>query len=288
MADYIIATDSGCDLSAEFVRSIKVLPLLMKYTVDDKEYIDSMEPQAGKEFYEQMRQGKMPHTAQLNQNDYITFWEPLLKEGHDILHIAMSSGISGTYSNGVLAAEELREKYPDRKICVIDSLMTSTGNGLLVIEAAKMRDSGADFDTVSAWCDQNRRCVHACFTTDDITYLHRGGRVSKAGMILSKALHIYPVMHVNQNGELKVFAKSRGTSAAWETVAGYVADNCIDPQNQTLYVSDADNPEEAKRLGEMLRNRFGFRDVFYSQIGSIIGAHTGPALLTLFFLGKAR
>ncbi len=285
---YIITADSGCDLSADFIKSISVLPIHMKYSIDEVEYIDTMKPEDLKEFFNRMVEGKMPKTAQINQVDYIAFWEPLLKQGNDILHIAMSSGISGTYNNGRLAAEELCEKYPERKITVIDSLMTSTGNGLMVIEAAKMRDSGKSFEEVSDWCENNRRCIHAAFTTDDITYLQRGGRVSKAGLVLSKALHIYPVMHVNSEGELKVFAKARGTQGAWNTIIQYIKDNGIDTQNQTLYVSDADNSEGGKKLGELLKKECGFKDVFYSRIGTIIGAHTGPALLSIFFLGKAR
>ncbi len=285
---YIITADSGCDLSAEFIKSINVLPIHMKYSIDEMEYTDTMQPEDLKKFFNRMVEGKMPKTAQINQVDYIAFWEPLLKEGSDILHIAMSSGISGTYNNGRLAAEELCEKYPERKITVIDTLMTSTGNGLMVIEAAKMRDGGKSFEEVSEWCENNRRCIHAAFTTDDITYLQRGGRVSKAGLVLSKALHIYPVMHVNGEGELKVFAKARGTQGAWNTIVNYIKDNGIDTQNQTLYVSDADNSEGGKKLGELLKKECGFKDVFYSRIGTIIGAHTGPALLSIFFLGKAR
>ncbi len=285
---YIITADSGCDLSAEFIKSINVLPLCMKYNIDETEYTDTMQPEDLKEFFNRMVEGKMPRTAQINQVDYISFWEPLLKEGNDILHIAMSSGISGTYQNGTLAAAELLEKYPERKITVIDTLMTSTGNGLMVIKAAEMRDGGASFEEVSEWCENNRRCVHAAFTTDDITYLQRGGRVSKAGLVLSKALHIYPVMHVNGDGELKVFAKARGTAGAWNTIIQYIKDNGIDVENQTVYVSDAANSDGGKKLGELLKKELGFKDVFYSRIGTIIGAHTGPALLAVFFLGKAR
>ena len=285
---YIITTDSGCDLSAEYIKGLNVLPIYMKYNIDETEYTDTMQPDDLKDFFGRMVEGKMPKTAQINQIDYIAFWEPLLNEGNDILHIAMSSGISGTYQNGKNAAEELCEKYPERKIRVIDTLMTSTGNGLMVIEAAKMRDAGKSFEEVGEWCENNRRCIHAAFTTDDITYLQRGGRVSKAGLVLSKALHIYPVMHVNGDGELKVFAKARGTQGAWNTIVQYIKDNGIDVENQTVYVSDAANSEGGRKLGELLKKECGFKDVFYSRIGTIIGAHTGPQLLAVFFLGKAR
>ena len=285
---YIITTDSGCDLSAEYIKGLNVLPIYMNYNIDETEYTDTMQPDDLKDFFGRMVEGKMPKTAQINQIDYIAFWEPLLNEGNDILHIAMSSGISGTYQNGKNAAEELCEKYPERKIRVIDTLMTSTGNGLMVIEAAKMRDAGKSFEEVGEWCENNRRCIHAAFTTDDITYLQRGGRVSKAGLVLSKALHIYPVRHVNGDGELKVFAKARGTQGAWNTIVQYIKDNGIDVENQTVYVSDAANSEGGRKLGELLKKECGFKDVFYSRIGTIIGAHTGPQLLAVFFLGKAR
>ncbi|MBQ8337757.1 MAG: DegV family protein [Oscillospiraceae bacterium] len=285
---YIITTDSGCDLSAEYIKGLNVLPIYMKYNIDETEYTDTMQPDDLKDFFGRMVEGKMPKTAQINQIDYIAFWEPLLNEGNDILHIAMSSGISGTYQNGKNAAEELCEKYPERKIRVIDTLMTSTGNGLMVIEAAKMRDAGKSFEEVGEWCENNRRCIHAVFTTDDITYLQRGGRVSKAGLVLSKALHIYPVMHVNGEGELTVFEKARGTQGAWNTIVQYIKDNGIDVENQTVYVSDAANSEGGRKLGELLKKECGFKDVFYSRIGTIIGAHTGPQLLAVFFLGKAR
>lgn len=288
MVNYMITADSGCDLSLDFCKSRKIVPIHMKYIVDGEEFTDNMNYAENKAFYDRMREGKMPRTAQLNEAEYTEFWEPMLKEGYNILHFAMSSGISGTYANGVRAAEELMKQYPDRKICVIDTLMTASGNGLFAIEAANLRDSGADFNACCEWAEKNRRCVHACFTTDDITYLHRGGRVSKAGMIFSKALHIYPVMHVNENGELKVFAKARGTAGAWQTAAAHIAENCIDPQNQTLYVSDADNQEQGKKLGEFLKEKIGFKDVCYTKIGSIIGSHTGPGLLAVFFLGKER
>lgn len=288
MQNFVITADSGCDLSFEYCSKRDIIPIKMKYIVDGVEYTDNMDHSKNKEFYDIMRDEKMPSTVQLNEADYTDFWTPFLDDGKDIIHICMSSGISGTYNNGKRVAEELEEKYPDRKIRIIDTLMTSTGNGLVAIECANLRDSGASFEEIADWAENNRKCVHACFTTDDITYLHRGGRVSKTGMVLSKALHIFPVMHVNSDGELKVFAKARGKAASLKTVEKYIFDNVIDPKSQTLYISDADNETEARELGDMLINKFGFKDVFYSKIGSIIGSHTGPGLLTLFFLGKER
>lgn len=288
MTNYVITTDSGCDLSFDFCKEIGVVPILMKYSIDDVEYTDDMNFASLEVFFDKMRGGAMPRTAQLNEVDFLEFWEPFIKEGKDIIHICMSSGISGTYSNGKRTADELCEKYPDRKVTIVDTLMTSTGNGLILIEAARLQKEGASYQECLAWTVANYKRVRACFTTDDITYLHRGGRVSKTGMILSKALHIYPVLHVDGEGHLKAFAKTRGSKAAWETVSKYIAEYCENPKEQVLYVSDAANETGARALGEMLVNRFGFKNVYYSKIGSIIGAHTGPALLTVFFLGKER
>ncbi len=288
MPSFIITADSGCDLSLDACKAKNIVPVCMKYTVDGEEFLDSMDHSKIKGFYDTMREGKMPKTVQLNMYDFISFWEPLLKEGKDIIHICMSSGISGTYQSALNAVAELKKSYSDRKIEVVDTRMTSAGSGLIAIECARLRDEGKNFEECLENAQHNSRCVHACFTTDDITYLHRGGRVSKTGMILSKALHIFPVMHVDGAGELKVFSKCRGTAAAWETVAKHIEENCIDPQNQTLYVCDADNPADIKKFAEAMQKRFGFKDVYYSKIGAIIGAHTGPGLLTLFFLGKER
>lgn len=288
MANYVITADSGCDLSREYCESVGIIPIHMKYLVDGAEYTDNMKHDEVPAFYDVMRGGKMPTTVQLNEYDFNEFWEPMLKDGKDILHICMSSGISGTYSNAVRAAGELMEKYTERKIAVIDSFMTSAGSGMLAIECAKKRDAGVDFSECSEWAKHSAKRVHACFTTDDVTYLYRGGRVSKTGMIFSKALHIFPVLHVDHNGELKAFAKCRGTTSAWNTVAKYIEDNCENPSEQTLYVCDADNQADIVPFAEMMRDKFGFKDIFYSKIGAIIGAHTGPGLLTLFFMGKER
>lgn len=288
MASYVITADSGCDLSKDFCESRGIIPIHMKYVVDGTEYTDNMNHDEIPAFYNVMRGGKMPTTVQLNEFDFIEFWEPILKEGKDIIHLCMSSGISGTYANAARVSAELIEKYPERKLCVVDTLMTSGGSGLLAIECAKHRDSGASFEECSDFAKANAKRVHACFTTDDVTYLYRGGRVSKTGMIFSKALHIYPVLHVNHNGELKAFAKCRGTASAWNTVAKYIEENCENPSEQTLYVCDADNTQDVVPFAEMMKEKFGFKDIFYSKIGAIIGAHTGPGLLTLFFMGKER
>ena len=163
MANFVITADSGCDLSLEFCKEKGILPAFMKYNIDGEDFIDSMDHQKIKSFYNVMRDGQMPKTAQLNEADFCDFWEPILDEGKDILHICMSSGISGTYQSSLRAVETLSEKYPERKIRVVDTLMTSTGNGLLAIECCRLLESGADFDTCADWAENTKRCVHACF-----------------------------------------------------------------------------------------------------------------------------
>ena len=288
MQNYFITTDSGCDLLYDFVKSIDVIPLKMKYIIDSKEYTDSMTQSQYDKFFNDMKDGAVPTTVQINPLEFVEFFTPLAEENKPIVHICMSSGISGTYQNALSAKEMLLEKFPNLKLYIVDTLMTSTGNGSLCILASKLRSEGKSAAECAEILEDKKLSVHACFTTDDITYLHRGGRVSKIGYVVSKALKIYPVMRVNNNGELRVFAKARGQKATWDTILKYIEDNVVSPEEQTIYISDAANDDGAKKLGALIQSRFHFKDVFYSRIGTIIGTHTGPNLLTIFFMGVDR
>ena len=288
MQNYFITTDSGCDLLYDFVKSIDVIPLKMKYIIDSKEYTDSMTQSQYDKFFNDMKDGAVPTTVQINPLEFVEFFTPLADKNKPIVHICMSSGISGTYQNALSAKEMLLEKFPNLELYIVDTLMTSTGNGSLCILASKLRSEGKSAAECAEILEDKKLSVHACFTTDDITYLHRGGRVSKIGYVVSKALKIYPVMRVNNNGELRVFAKARGQKATWDTILKYIEDNVVSPEEQTIYISDAANDDGAKKLGALIQSRFHFKDVFYSRIGTIIGAHTGPNLLTIFFMGVDR
>lgn len=288
MSKFILTTDSGCDLSIDFCKENDIRPLFMEYEKNGKIYTDTMNHTDLKEFYAGMASGDVIHTSAVNIDSYIKFFEPLLKEGLPIVHIAMGSAISGTYSNGLLAREELLKDYPDAQIHIVDSTLASASYGLLAAEVAEMRDNGATAEECVDYLNCTKKSVNAIYTTADLTYLYRGGRVKKSSMVFAHALGIMPILNLNDLGELKVFDKCRGRRSTYNRIVETVKELCPHPENQTLYVGHSDFAHEATNLGTMLKESVGFKDVFYTYIGSTIGAHAGPNLVTIFFKGVDR
>lgn len=288
MAKFILATDSGCDLSAEYCEQHDIPVLLMHYTMDGKNCTDTMRAEDQKAFYQMMEQGSVARTSAANVSDYLEFWEPLLERGLPIVHLTLGSGISGTYQNACLAHEQFLTMHPEAMISVVDSLGASLVYGKMVIEAAQLRDAGQTAEECVAWLEAHKHNITPYFTTGTLEYLYRGGRVSRAGMVIARALNIWPILNLNDLGELKVIDKCRGKKRNYEKIMNYIAEDVIDPQDQTLYVSHAAAFEEAKAFAEQVRDAIGFRDIFYSQIGATIGAHTGPGLVSLFYSGHPR
>lgn len=283
---YILATDSGCDLPLATCQKLDVHVLRMQYEIDGKSYTETMHEEDLAAFYQKMAEGAQVHTTAINIEDYINFWTPLL--GKPIVHIAMGSGISSSYQNAVSARAILREVYPDAKILIIDSLGACMSYGLLVIEAARLRENGATAEECVAAIEAKRLSCNALYTTGDLEYLYRGGRVSRAGAFFSKTLNIWPVLNLNDKGELRAIDKCRGRAKAFRRVAEMIRDLAIAPEEQTLYVCHSNDPEAAEAYKEAILELSPFRDVSISQIGTTIGAHTGPGLVTTFFFGKDR
>ncbi len=288
MSKFIVAIDSGCDFSIDLCNQYDIKPLFMQYEKDGELIVDTMKPQDMKIFYDEMAAGKVIHTGAVNIGSYLTFWESLLPLGLPIVHITLGSAISGTYSNALLAKEEFEAEHEDAKIVVVDSKIASSGIGLIAMEAVAYRDSGKTAEECAEHLEKMRSKVHALFTTDDLTYLYRGGRVKKTSMVIAHALGILPILHLNAAGELKVCDKCRGRKAAYANILDKAQNRSINPENQTLYISHADNLPEATRLGMLLSEKLGFKDVVYNFIGSTIGAHTGPGLVSVFFTGIDR
>lgn len=288
MSKFILTTDSGCDLSIDYCRDNDIRPLFMEYEKNGKLYPDTMNHNDLAEFYNGMASGDIVHTGAVNIDAYLKFFEPLIKEGLPIVHIAMGSAISSTYSNGLLAKEELLKNYPDAEIHIVDSTLASAAYGLLATEAAQLRDNGASAEECVEHLESTKKSVNAIFTTADLTYLYRGGRVKKTSMVFAHALGIMPLMHLNDLGELKVFDKRRGRKNTYNAVVETIKKLCPNPEEQTLYVGHSNFAHEATVLGTMIKESVGFKDVFYTFIGSTIGAHTGPDLLTVFFKGEDR
>ena len=290
MNQFTILTDSAADLSQEMVEELDVHVLPLRYNIQGKEWSNypdhrEMDPH---DFYELLRHGESGTTSALNMTDYIDTLTPLLEAGQDVLMLVFSSGLSTTYQSSVMAMEELREKYPQRKIYAVDTLCASLGQGLLVWHAAQQRAQGKSIEEVRDWVEENK--LHLChwFTVDDLHHLKRGGRISAATAIVGTMLSIKPVLHVDDEGHLINMAKARGRGASLTALVDKMAQTAIDPAEQTVFISHGDCLDDAQKVAAMVRERLGVQDIRINTIGPVIGAHSGPGTVALFFLGTAR
>lgn len=297
-SSFFITTDSGADFSYEVLSSHGIVPYFMQYEVNGELRTDTMRPDHCHQFYEEMRAGAVPHTSQITTSQFEGFWRPLLAKNPTILHISLGSGVSGTYHNACLAAEELEQEDPSRKIYVCDSTLCSTGYGMLCLKAAEMRDAGCSASETFQWVDTYKININTWYTTDELKYLQRSGRCSKASAIIGGMLHICPILNLDAEGHLIVQERVRGLSQTIARIHKIIGQTLkdpdpsiaqlVDPQNQTLYICHSDIPEKAREFGEGLRKEFGFRDIFYTYIGTTIGANCGPGLMAAFYYAKPR
>ncbi len=290
MVKYCVATDSGCDLPDKLCKEKDIYAYAMKYSIEDEEYNDQMTPEFDMEFYNKMRAGVQPHTSQMTPIEFIELWSLAWKEKHlPIVHIALGSAISGTYANGLLAKEIFERENPEAEIYLVDSTLASLGYGMLCIWAAEMRDSGKSPQECTTYLEENKLSINTYYTTDDLIYLYRSGRVSRAGVIVASALNINPILDLDREGHLIVREKARGRKRAIKRIYEIIGERVIDPQKQIVYICHADcNHEEVKSFAAGLIERFKFRDALINYIGPTIGAHSGPDLIAAFFIGKQR
>lgn len=286
--NYIISTDSGCDLSLEVCKKNGIIPLLMHYYDDDGVYTDTMEQDDLITFYRNMIGGKMYKTTAVNINEGYEFLKSLVKENLPIVHISLGSGISGTYNNMVQAKELILKEYPHAEIYIIDSTSASLGYGLLVLEAAKLREEGKSILEVVEYIEKVKLGVNPYYTTSTLTYLARGGRVTKIASIFGNVLSIRPILRLDDEGHLLVHAKGHGKKNTLKKLVEYIKEAVRCPEDQTLYISHSLAIDDAIEIGELLQKEFGFKNIMYSYIGSIIGSHTGPGLVAAFFHGADR
>lgn len=288
MRDYVIYTDSGCDLSPALLLKdgVSYESLTFRFDGEDKEYKNGeMESEA---FYNKMREGGVAKTSAVNKETFAMAFRSILREGKDILYIGFSSGLSTTYNSARLAAIELREEFPDAKILLVDTLAASAGQGLLVHLAVEKRRSGASLEACAAYVEDIR--LHMChwFTVDDLVYLKRGGRVSATAAFFGNALGIKPVMHVDNEGHLVPVLKVRGRRTAIHTMADKLGESMLDLDNGKIYISHGDCLADAEYLSSVLAEKYGAHVDLITDVGAVIGAHSGPGTLALFFLGKER
>lgn len=290
MSNFVIVTDSSCDLSAQVVEQLQLRVVPLSVFVDEKRYTNYPDWRdiSEKEFYDAMRAGAKTTTSAANVEQFAATMEEALAEGKDVLYIGFTSGLSGTFNAGRLAAEELQEKYPDRKIYAIDTLCAAAGEGLLCWYAAHMRDEGKTIEEVRDWVLANMMKVNHWVTVDDLKYLRAGGRISATTAVVGTMLNIKPIITVDDNGKLESVGKVRGRKAAIKALFDYAQKRAVNPQEQVMFINHGDCEEDAQYLADMLKRQLQVKDVIISTLGPVIGSHTGPGLLVVFFLGENR
>lgn len=290
MKDFVIITDSSCDMPQELADELGLVVMPLSVTVDGetyKNYLDEREI-ASHDFYEKLRSGKMAVTAAANISDFEGGMRKVLEEGKDVLYLGFSSALSSTYSAGAAMAAELAEEFPDRKVYAFDTLCASMGQGLLIYLAAQKALEGADIDETLKYVEETRPHLAHWFTVDDLYHLKRGGRVSAATAIVGSALNIKPILHVDDEGRLINVGKVRGRKKSVQELAERMAKTAINPSEQTIFISHGDCIEDAEYLAQIIKERMNVRDVIISPVGPVIGAHSGPGTLALFFLATNR
>lgn len=290
MSDFVILTDSSADLSADMAQKLNVEVLPLGFVLDDRTYQNypdnrEMDPHV---FYERLRAGDVATTNAVNVSQYVEALEPLLQAGKDVLVLAFSSGLSTTYNSSRMAVEELSAKYPERKLYTVDTLCASLGQGLLVWYAARERDRGHSIEDVRDWIEEHRLNICHQFTVDDLHFLKRGGRISAATAVVGTMLQIKPVLHVDNEGHLINIGKARGRQASLKALVDKMEQTALDSGSLTVFISHGDCLEDAQTVAEMVKKRFGVEDVYINYVGPVIGAHSGPGTVALFYAGTER
>lgn len=287
MDEYQIITDFGCDLPLHIAeeRNIEVIPMEV--------FIEGEEPKKGSEvdvyeFYQKLREKKVAKTSAVSIDAFVTAFTAHLEKGEDIVYVALSSGLSGTFSAANIAAGELREKFPERNIYIVDSRSGSIGEGLIAYFAALKKAEGATAEEVASYAQEAAYQLCSWFTVDDLFFLKRGGRVSAATAIVGSLFMIKPILHASEEGKLIPGSKARGRRGAIEALADAVERLAVNPAEQVIGISHSDCLKDALDLETMLREKWDIKDVIISEIGPVIGAHCGPGTLAIFFIGTEK
>lgn len=286
---YQIFTDSCCDLQQAYAleHALGVIP--MSFRIDDQEYLDDYGASLPyHDFYEKLRAGGWSTTAQINSEEFAAWFTPVLERGEDILYLAFSSALSGTYQSALIAKADLEQRYAGRRVVVVDTLCASMGQGLLVHYALGNRDKGMDLEQNADWLEQNKGNLCHWFTVYDLNHLKRGGRVSAAAAFFGTMLSIKPVLHVDDKGRLIAMEKAKGRTRSVRALFEHMKETAIMPQDQTVFISHGDSENDAKQLADMIREQWGITDIRINFIGPVIGTHSGPDTIALFFMGTKR
>lgn len=287
---YVILTDSSANLTDELIDECGVPVTSFTFHVGDKElksYIKGQKTDL-KQFYTMMRNKEHITTSLISPENFTVFFEEYLKAGQDVLYIAFSSGLSGTYQSSTIAADMLREKYPDRKIYTVDSLCACLGQGLLVYHAVQLKNEGKTIDEVHAWLMDNRLRMCHWFTVNDLFFLKRGGRVSSTAAVFGSLLQVKPVMHMDNDGKLAVVEKARGRKQSLQALVSHMEQTIENPEDQMIFIAHGDCEEEAEYVRQLILDKFSVKGTLINCIDPVIGSHSGPGTLAIFYLGKNR
>lgn len=287
MNKYVIVTDSSSDLTRDIINDPEVIYLQLDVLMDGEPSRANCDVDI-KDFYAKLRSKKNATTSAVNIDKFIETFEKYLADGYDVLYLGFSSGLSGTFNAGFVAAKELAEKYPERKVFAVDTLAASLGEGLLVYHAVNMKNGGADIESVRDYVEENKLKLCHWFTVDDLFFLKRGGRINAATAIVGSMLSIKPVLHVDNKGRLISVSKARGRRAALDALFDKMKETAIEPEKQVVFISHGDSEEDAKYLADRIKTELGSPEVVISYVGPVIGAHSGPGTIALFYLGCER
>ncbi len=293
MSDFVLTCCSTADMPYEYFKSRKIPLVCFHFNIDGKEYLDDLgQTMSFEEFYGRIAKGALPTTSQVNVGQYNDFFEPFLKTGKDILHISLSSALSGSYNSACVARESLLQKYPDRKIFIVDSLGASSGYGLLLDTAADMRDAGTSIEELYAWLEKNKLTVHHWFFSSDLSHYKRGGRISAASATMGTLLNICPLMNMDNAGRLIPRTKIRGKNNVIKEIVKKMeehAQNGLDYSGK-CFISNSACYEDARKVADLIEEKFKHLNgkVMINSVGTVIGTHTGPGTVALFFFGDAR
>lgn len=284
---YRIITDTCCDYPEQMYKdlSLSAVPLSVNFK---GQTVFQYSERWLKKMFDGLRKGEVATTSAVNPQGWQDVIEPILQGGEDALVLAFSSGLSTTYQSAVIAADELSQQYPNRKIKVVDTLCASLGQGLLVYYACKKRDEGLTLEELAEWCEKRKYNLCHWFTVDDLMYLKRGGRVSAATALVGTMLQIKPVLHMDDAGHLINMSKTRGRNASIEALAKKMGELALPGENDTVFICHGDCMEDAKYLEKLVKEQYGVKNVLIYYVGAVIGSHSGPGTLALFFLGEHR
>ena len=287
MREFVITTDSTVDLPKEYMEEKKVPVISLSYIIDGETYKD-MEGLSSKEFFDKIRNGSMPTTSQVNPEQAKEALEPILKEGKDVLHLGFSSGLSGSYNSERMAGDELKEEYPDAKIYIVDSLCASMGQGLLLSKIIALKEAGKTIDEIYEWVESNKLKICHTVTVDDLNHLHRGGRVSKATAVLGTLVKIKPIIYLSDTGKLEVVDKERGRKKSLHKIVDMMMEQSVGCENDEIMITHGDCLDDAQYVESIVKDKMPSVKVLINPIGSVIGSHTGPGVVAVFYMGNKR